>query len=635
MCGIAGYLAHDPRAPADAHAVRRIADAIAHRGPDSSGYYADGPCALGHRRLSIIDLSPEANQPMANEDGSVVVAANGEIYNFLELREELLRKGHTFRSRSDCEVIVHLYEELGEACVARLDGMFAFILYDQKRRKVLIARDRPGKKPLYYRRLARGLAMSSEVGALVSSFPDERPKVDLSSIDEFLTLQYVPTPRTAFEATFKLPAAHYALFSPGEMPVPVRYWSKPKGELLTGDATELSEELLRLLRAAVKRRLMSDVPLGAFLSGGIDSSTVVALMAQESTRAVKTFSIGFPNADDSELKFARKVAERYRTDHHEEVVSPDMTSVVTETVRHHGEPFADSSAVAMYYLSKMTKRHVTVALSGDAGDENFAGYKRYTTARLGHVYDRLPYEGQLVFRAALEAFGRAVRPHLGAFAERLGAGEADRYARLIGQFSAAEKRLLYLDPMREAATTRTIERFDRVLAESGAMSPMGRIADLDWQTYMIDDINVKVDIASMAHSVEVRCPFLDTKVVEFAAKLPERMLMRVRGKWLLRKAVSGLVPRSILYRTKRGFALPLERWMKQDLREMVTDTLTDKRAKERGLFDPKVVGELVSTLGTFHAETDRLWTMLVLELWFREFVDAPSSGARASIAANP
>jgi asparagine synthase (glutamine-hydrolysing) len=500
--------------------------------------------------------------------------------------------------------------------------MFAFALYDTKKRKVLVARDRAGKKPLFYRQLPHGLALGSEIGALIRAFPDVRPKVDLSSIDEFLTLQYVPTPHTAYVGAFKLPAAHYAFFGPGETPVPLRYWSKPKGEVYGGDADELARELLRLMRAAVKRRLVSDVPLGAFLSGGIDSSTVVALMAQESSRAVKTFSIGFPHADDSELKFARMVAKRYETDHHEEVVRPDMTSVLVETVRHHGEPFADSSAVAMYYLSKMTRQHVTVALSGDASDENFAGYKRYTTARLGHVYDRLPYEGQLVFRAALEGFGRAVRPHLGAFAERLGAGEADRYARIIGQFSAAEKRLLYLDPMREAATNATIERFDRVLAESGAASPMGRVADLDWNTYMVDDINVKVDIASMTHSLEVRCPFLDTKVVEFAARLPEKMLMRLRGKWLLRRAVKGLVPRQILHRSKRGFALPLERWMKNDLRTLVGDTLLDKRARERGLFDPKVVAETVDTLGTYHAQTDRLWTLLVLELWFREFVDA-------------
>jgi asparagine synthase (glutamine-hydrolysing) len=623
MCGISGFLAHDRSAPGDVAAVRRINAGLVHRGPDADGAQADGPCVLGHRRLSIIDLSPEANQPFPNEDGSVLAVVNGEIYNFMELREELVKKGHRFRSHSDSEVVVHLYEEHGPDCIARLDGMFAVLLWDRKNQRLLAARDRSGKKPLFYRRLADGsIAFASEIAAIIRAYPDQKPAVDYSAIDEFLTLQYVPTPYTAYQGAYKLPAAHYALFTPGgPLPVPVRYWRKPQGQVLRGDADELAGELLRLLTAAVKRRLVSDVPLGAFLSGGIDSSTVVALMATQATSAVKTFSIGFPHADDSEVKFARLVAERYHTDHHEEIVAPEMTEVVAETVRHHGEPFADSSAVAMYYLAQMTKKHVTVALSGDAGDENFAGYKRYTTARFGHVHDALPPRAQPVYRAALGLIGRVFVPHVGRYADRLEHGEATRYMRLVGQFAEEDKRVFYMDRMREAATSRTVERFARVLAESGATSAMGRIADLDWQTYMIDDINVKVDIAAMTHAVEVRCPFLDTAVVEFAAKLPSKMLMRLRGKWLLRHAVKDLVPRSILYRTKRGFALPLERWMKRDLRQMTHDLLLDKRARERGLFDPKYVADLVKTLDQMNPQTDRLWTLLVLELWFREFVD--------------
>ena len=623
MCGIAGYLAKERGAPADAAAVRRITDGIAHRGPDAAGLFTDGPAALGHRRLSIIDLSVEANQPMFNEDESVAAVVNGEIYNFVELREELVAKGHRFRSHSDSEVVLHLYEEYGPGCVARLDGMFAILVYDRKKQTLLAARDRSGKKPLFYRRLPGGaVAFSSEVGPLVRAFPDARPEVDYGAIDEFLTLQYVPTPRPAYKDTFKLPAAHYAVFEPGrDLPTPVRYWSKPRGEQLRGDADELAEELRRLLAVAVKRRLVSDVPLGAFLSGGIDSSTVVALMATQSTRPVKTFSIGFPHADDSEVKFARLVAQRYQTDHHEEIVDPEMTSVVEETVRHHGEPFADSSAVAMYYLSRMTKKHVTVALSGDAGDENFAGYKRYTTARFGHAHDALPPRAQPVYRAALGLIGRVFVPHVGRYADRLEHGEAARYMRLVGQFAEEDKRVFYLDAMREAASSATVDRFARVLAESGATSAMARIADLDWQTYMIDDINVKVDIAAMTHALEVRCPFLDTAVVEFAAKLPSRMLMRVRGKWLLRRAVKDLVPRAILHRGKRGFALPLERWMKRDLRQLTEDVLLDKRARERGLFDPKYVADLVGSLDKMNPPVDRVWTLLVLELWFREFID--------------
>jgi asparagine synthase (glutamine-hydrolysing) len=622
MCGIAGFLAHDRAAPGDRAAVERIADAIAHRGPDAAGFWASGPCVLGHRRLSIIDLSAEGNQPLFNEDRTVGVVVNGEIYNFQELRAELLSLGHHFRSQSDSEVIVHLYEQYGDDCVRRLDGMFAFLLYDARAEKMLVARDRSGKKPLFYRALSHGVAFSSEVGALARGFPDQKAAVDLGAVDEFLTLQYVPSPRTAYVRTYKLPAAHQAVFVPGgELPRPVRYWSKPKGELLKESADELADRLRQLLTEAVRRRLVSDVPLGAFLSGGIDSSTVVALMATQSSRPVKTFSIGFPHADDSEVRFARLVAERYKTDHHEEVVSPRMTEVVEETVRHHGEPFADSSAVAMYYLSQMTKKHVTVALSGDASDENFAGYKRYNTARLGHLYDFLPTPMRPALRGALAAVGRTFVPFIGDYAARLSDGEATRYARLVGQFSPDEKRHLYAAPLRDAATDATIRRFERVLSESGASSPAARLCDLDWHTYMIDDINVKVDIAAMSHAVEVRCPFLDTAVVEFAARLPDRMLMRFRGKWLLRRAVRSLVPRPILHRTKRGFALPLERWMRHDLKEMTRDILLDRRARQRGLFEPKYVDDLVGKLDGPQGPADRVWTLLVLELWFRQFID--------------
>jgi asparagine synthase (glutamine-hydrolysing) len=379
MCGIAGFLASDARAPADEAAVRRVMDRLVHRGPDASGVWSSGPCALGHRRLSIIDLSPEANQPMLNETGDVAVAVNGELYEFVALRAELVARGHVFRSKSDSEVALHLYEEHGEDFVRRLDGMFALLLYDARKRRLVAARDRSGKKPLYYRVLPHGVAFASEVGALVTAFPEHRPEVDLRAIDEYLTLQYVPSPRTAYVGAHKVPAAHVAVFEAGaRAPEVRRYWSKPAGVLDIGER-EAEEELLRLLRAAVKRRLVSDVPLGAFLSGGLDSSTVVALMTEASDRPVKTFSVGFPDAGDSELPWARLVAKRFGTEHHEETVTPEMTSVLASTVRHHGQPFADSSAVATYYLAEVTRRHVTVALSGDAGDELFAGYKRSTT----------------------------------------------------------------------------------------------------------------------------------------------------------------------------------------------------------------------------------------------------------------
>lgn len=605
--------------------------ALAHRGPDADGTWNHGPCALGHRRLSIIDLRPEANQPFLNEDNTLVLVANGEIYNFNDLRAELVQKGHRFRSDSDNEVILHLYEELGPACVARLRGMFAFAVYDCKRQQLLLARDRAGKKPLFYRRLRAGFAFASEVQALISAFPREPPVVDYAALDEFLTLQYVPSPRSAYKNIWKLPAAHYALLTPGREPQIVRYWEKPRGETMTGSEPELALELQRLLREAVRRRLTSDVPLGAFLSGGMDSSSVVALMAATSNRPIKTFSIGFSDADNSDLVHARLVARRYATEHHEMMVSPSMADVVPEIVRHHGEPFADSSAVATWYLSKMTRAHVTVALSGDGGDENFAGYKRYWLARLGHAYDRIPAPLRAPYQHALRAVGRLFAPRLGNFARALSQGEARRYLILAGQFSDADKRGLYLEPLREFHSAATLERFERVLSEGSATSAMGRLADLDWQTYLVDDINVKVDITAMAHSLEVRCPFLDTDVVEFAARLPSRFLMRWRGKYLLRRAMRALVPARIIYRRKRGFGLPLKRWMRRDLRQMIEDVLLDKTARERELFRPSYIEGLVRSLNTPSPEVDRLWTLLVLELWFREFIDHGSAQAASEL----
>jgi asparagine synthase (glutamine-hydrolysing) len=628
MCGISGFLSNDPVAPANVQAVRRMNDAIRHRGPDADGVWQHGPCALGHRRLSIIDLSAEANQPMCNEDGSIALVVNGEIYNFQELRKDLLVRGHKFRSKSDSEVILHLYEEHGLDCVRRLSGMFAFALFDTRENRLLLARDRSGKKPLYYRRLKRGIAFASEAHALLTGFPEEAPEVDYGAIDEFLTLQYVPSPRSAYLGNAKLPAAHYAVFTPGSGARIERYWSKPETAALRGSAGDLTEELLSLLQTAVKRRLMSDVPLGAFLSGGIDSSMIVALMATQSAARVKTFSIGFPHADDSELKYARLVAQRYNTDHHEMIVDPTMTDVLGPIVRHHGEPFADSSAIAMYYLAKMTKAHVTVALSGDAADEVFAGYKRYRTARLGHIYDALPPIVRSLYRGALVGALHFPAPSAARYAWAFPGGEATRYPSLVGHFTPEDKAKLYLPPMLAARSRNTIERFERVLGESRSDSAIGRLADLDFQTYLTDDINVKVDIASMAHSLEVRCPYLDNDVVEFASRLPAEMLMRVRGKYLLRRAAAGLVPEPILQRRKRGFALPLKRWLGHDLRQMTHDLLLDQTARERGLFEPACVSKLVASLQHGAAQVDRVWTMLMLELWFREFIDKPPAFSR-------
>ena len=606
-----------------------------HRGPDAEGVWASGRAALGHRRLSIIDLSPEAHQPLLNEDRTIGATVNGEIYNFAELRADLVGKGHTFRSNSDSEVVLHLYEEYGADGVAKLTGMFAFALWDSRAERLILARDRAGKKPLFYRRTpGGGLAFASELHALVRGFRELPAEPNYAALDEFLTLQYVPSPLTAYKDVYKLPAAHLAVLESGADLVVRRYWSKPTGVERAGSEEDLARELRDLLAKAVRRRLVADVPVGAFLSGGIDSSAVVALMATQSSRPVQTFSIGFPDASDSELPWARKVAARYGTVHHEKVIGPAVAEIVQDLVRHHGEPFADSSAVATYCLAQMTRENVTVALSGDGSDETFAGYTRYTTAQLAHVHDALPRAWQPLYRSGIGALVRAAAPHIAGFADHLGDGEAVRYPYIMCQFTSEEKKALQFAPMWNASRGATVERFAKVLSESGSRSRLGRLIDLDWQTYLVDDINTKVDIASMAHSLEVRSPFLDTDVVEFAARIPRGMLMRLRGKHLLRRAVSDLVPPAIMRRSKRGFALPLRRWMKSDLAAMTRDVLLDRTARERGLFRPEEVARLVAAVDRDRNAPDRVWTLLMLELWFREFIDHKPNDLRIDAVVN-
>ena len=615
------------RGAPDERAVRSMGAALAHRGPDAAGFWSSGRAALGHRRLSIIDLSADARQPLTNEDGTVVVVVNGEIYNFAELRGALVGKGHAFRSRSDSEVLVHLYEEHGVDCVAKLHGMFALAVWDSRAQRLLLARDRAGKKPLYYRRTPDGgLAFASELHALMRAFRGLPVEPDYGALDEYLTLQYVPSPRTAYKHVFKLQAAHLAVFEPGREPVVRRYWSKPRSPQRIADERALASELRSVLAGAVRRRLVADVPVGAFLSGGIDSSAVVALMATQSDRPVRTFSIGFPDAADSELRWARLVAERYGTIHHETVVGPDVAAIAEQLAAHHGEPFADSSAVATYCLARETRRSVAVALSGDGSDEIFGGYTRYKTARLAHLHDWLPPVCRPPYRATLRAAVRAAAPHVEGFVSHFPDGEATRYPYIMCQFTPEEKLTLLRDAAWGTRPPATTERFRRILLESSRASQLGRLMDLDWHTYLVDDINTKVDISSMAHALEVRSPFQDTEVVEFAAAVPTRTLVGWRGKRLLRAAVKDLVPAAILRRRKHGFALPLRRWMKKDLAPLVHDVLLDGTARARGLFPAQEVERLIKAVDRDRNAPDRVWTLLMLELWFREFVDRTPTG---------
>jgi len=622
LCGIAGMLAADLEAAPDTEAVQRMCDAMVHRGPDDHGLRVDGPCALGHRRLSIIDLRPEGAQPMTNEDDTVAVVVNGEIYNFQELRRGLESKGHAFKSKSDSEVVLHLYEERGLDFLDDLRGMYALALWDGRRRRLVLARDRFGKKPLFYHAGHDGLVFASELGALLAS---ERfqPRPDVDAIDSFLSLQYVPSPSTAFEGVLKLPAGNRLVCEAGTVHEPEPYFELSFAKPRTGTLSELTEELRARIDDAVRVRMVSDVPLGAFLSGGIDSSLIVAFMAMHSSQPVKTFSVGFTSKDHSELPYAKLVAERYGTDHHEMVVEPDMVSVIPEFVRHYGEPFGDSSALPTWYLCQYTRTGVTVALSGDGADEALAGYRRYSHLRIARKIRRLPGPLPSLVAGALGRIPIPAAQQVRGYGRRLMEAEHVRFLGLAAHIPHEDRLAIYSPVMRERfAEDQVAHRFERLLAESSTADPVNRLLELDINTYLTDDILTKVDIASMAHSLEVRCPFVDQDLMMFAASLPGSVKLRgLKGKLILREVAKELLPDEILNRPKQGFGVPVDRWMREDLAPMSRDVLLDKTARERGLFEPKAIEALLAQHQRGEPRGDQIWALMVLELWYRAFID--------------
>lgn len=623
MCGICGFLGPSADAPANQAPVRAMARALAHRGPDNEGFASDGPMVLGHRRLSIIDLSPSGRQPMANEDGSVLAVVNGEFYNFQALRKGLEANGHRFRSQSDSEILVHLYEERGEAMLDDLRGMFAFAVWDSRRRRLLLARDRLGKKPLYWAAFREGFAFSSEAGSLLCGLPFQ-PEPDPQAIERYLTLQYVPSPMSAFRGTAKLPAGHLLSITPGHAPEVRRYWHlsftpRPDAPKSLAQATEA---VTPMLEEAVRIRQIADVPLGAFLSGGIDSSLVVALMAKSSTRPVETFSIDFAGSA-GEGAWARKVATRWNTNHHELRVEPDMVTILPELVRRYGEPFADTSAVPVYYLSKLTRANVVVALSGDGGDEVFGGYRRYLWDKLARHIEGLGLAGRAI-GAALAHLPGAGMNAVRAFGAAVGTPMADRYLPLIAHFSPTEKQSLLTGDFRATlgqpvGSPDPVARwFAEMLTSSSARDDVNRLLDLDTQSYLPDDILVKVDIASMAHALEVRAPLLDHVLVEWMAGLPGRLkLSFLRGKKLLRAVARGRIPDEILTRKKKGFAMPVDQWFRDQLRPMAHDLLLGSDARSRTYVQTDRVRQFLDEQdrGAHHGE--KLWNLVVLELWLR------------------
>lgn len=645
MCGLSGIFDTKGIRPIDPDVLTTMNDSIAHRGPDGDGFLLEPGIGLGHRRLAIIDLEG-GKQPLYNETGDVGIVFNGEIYNYRETMAELQRLGHVFKTASDTEVIVHGWEEWGPACVDRFRGMFVFAVWDRRRQTLFLSRDRLGKKPLYYALLPDGqLVFASEMQAMLCH-PDIARRIDPISVDQYFALGYVPEPRSIYAGIRKLPAAHSLIVERGKpVPEPARYWTL-KFDPRPMEAGDAAAELIDRLREATRVRLVSDVPLGAFLSGGVDSSGIVAMMAGLTGDPVKTFAIGFGGAED-ELAYAQAVADRYHTDHTAEHSAINYVDTIDQQAAIFGEPFADSSAVPTGRVSELARRRVTVALSGDAGDELFAGYRRYrfhmATQRtrdripgfvrgplfglLGRVYPKL--DGAPRWLRAKTTF------------QELSLDEAEGYYRTVCKMPDAMRASLLSRTVTGALAGQTAAGLIRAAMEqAGTDEPMARAQFADIQTYLVGDILPKVDRASMAHSLEVRAPLLDHLLVEWAATVPPDLKIRsTGGKYILKKALEPYVPHENLYRTKQGFAMSLAPQFRGAGAAMVRARLTGPIFRDSGLFDPQAIDRLIGrheSGASDHAQP--IWSLLMFDAWLKSVHTAPAfrsarTDARARIAA--
>jgi len=600
---------------------------IRHRGPDDDGFYVKGPVGLGMRRLAIIDLK-SGQQPIHNQDRTAWIVFNGEIYNYRELRDGLEKLGHTFYTNSDTEAIIHAYDRYGADCPRYLRGMFAFAIWDERSQQLFLARDRVGKKPLLYAQVNGQFVFGSEFSALLQH-PDISRDIDADALHHYLSFMCVPAPLTAYKAIRKLEPGHSLRYRKGEIEIK-RYWQPDFSKKINVGEEEAGRRAIEILRDAVKVRLMSEVPLGAFLSGGIDSSAVVALMSEESSGPVKTFSIGFEEQDFSELHHARRVAEHVGADHHEFIVRPDALEVLPILVEHYGEPYADSSAIPTYYVARETRKHVTVALNGDGGDESFAGYERYAAMRLAERYHRIPSVlRETVMRQVIELIPSSETKRgrvrdLKRFIQAASLPKVERYLRWVSVFDAEAKQDLYsTDFLRQTQSVSAAGMLDPWFARANGSGIVDAALLTDIMTYLPNDLLVKVDIATMAVSLEARSPFLDHHVMEFAASLPEKFKLRgLTTKYLLKRMLKKLLPAENLERRKMGFGVPIGHWFRGKLQPFLRETLLTEAALNRGLFKREVVKRLVE----LHTRGERdyshqLWTLLMLELWFQRFID--------------
>jgi asparagine synthase (glutamine-hydrolysing) len=646
MCGIAGAIWTDPRREITAGVLQRMTDRLRHRGPDADGVYhqdyrlrppyeAMPGVALGHRRLSIIDLAT-GGQPMANEDGTVWIVFNGEIYNYRDLRRRLEGAGHKFHTDSDTETIIHLYEDEGPECFTHLNGMFSIALWDANHRRLVLGRDRLGKKPLVYRHEPGRLMFASELKSLLE-VPGIARDIDPAAIDEYLTYQYIPHPRTIFRGFQKLPPGCYAVYQDDRLTVRP-YWQPDFACERQITRRQAIVELQELVDSAVQVRLRSDVPLGAFLSGGVDSSIVVALMQKHSAEPVKTFTIGFPVKEFDESGYAQTVARHLKTDHRVLEVKPDALEILPQLAYHYDEPFADSSAIPTWYVSELTRQHVTVALSGDGGDELFAGYPRYRAAALAGIFDRFPPLRSLAASRAwqwLPSSGRqkSLTRKIKRFSEALALPREVRYMNWVAIFQEQARAELYRDEFLAQLGADPVDFVRRAWRRCGTREAVTCASLADLVTYLPCALMTKVDIASMAHGLETRAPLLDYRVVEFAAALPLYLKYRWgRGKRLLREAFGHLLPSEVFTRKKMGFGVPLDSWFRGELKSLAEELLLSADSRCHAFLRPEAIRALWDTHQARRYDySGRLWALVMLESWLRRWdVEPPAVSSQAS-----
>ena len=628
MCGICGKLIFKNIIPSK-ELIQSMCNTIIHRGPDDEGVYTAPNIGLGQRRLSIIDLQTSACPPLSNEDETIWLCFNGEIYNYKDLRNDLLNKGHNFRTNTDTEVIIHLYEEEGFECLQKLRGMFAFALWDEKKGLLFCARDRMGKKPFNYCLNSESFIFGSEIKAITAD-PSIKKEPDYYAIDQYLTYQFVPSPLTAFKGINKLGAAEYLTCDLKGNLIINKYWEPKLSEKIEASKEEIENEILNKLRESVKLRMISDVPLGAFLSGGIDSATIVALMSEESSKPVKTFSIGFEENVFNELPYARMIAKQFKTDHCEMVIKPNVEEVIPILVKHYNEPFADSSALPSYYVSEMTKKHVSVALSGDGGDESFAGYTNYGTLLSWNKWNAYPLTVRKIIAGGMNSILDSIpyQNTISKWKRGLSMVSAQNIKERRLQFGTIlktdEKRVVYTSLFKDLILR------DRLSSDTLAEYKWSYgMDDLDWlmrhdqNFYLPDCLMVKSDIASMANGLEVRSPFLDHKFVEFAATIPSEYKRNGNNsKIILKDAVRHMLPEQILGKRKTGFGIPLAKWFRTELSPLLKEVLLSEKTKNRGLFEPSIIMKMVKEhIDGKRDWSTRLWAFVFLELWFREFID--------------